>query len=80
MSAREEKEVNGMKKNMGTADRAVRVIVAVIFGVLILTNAVSGVLAGVLGVLAVVFVLTSIVGFCPLYVPFGISTMKKEAK
>jgi uncharacterized MAPEG superfamily protein len=77
MSAREEKEVNGMKKNMGTADRAVRVIVAVIFGVLILTNAVSGVLAGVLGVLAVVFVLTSIVGFCPLYVPFGISTMKK---
>jgi len=66
-----------MKKNMGTADRAIRVIVAVIFGVLILTNAVSGVLAGVLGVLAVIFVLTSIVGFCPLYAPFGISTMKK---
>ena len=78
MSAREEKEVNGMKKNMGTADRAIRVIVAVIFGVLIMTNAVSGVLAGVLGVLAVIFLLTSIVGFCPLYVPFGISTMKKE--
>jgi len=53
-----------MKKNMGSADRAIRVIVAVIFGVLILTNAVSGVLAGVLGVLAVIFVLTSIIGFC----------------
>ena len=66
-----------MKKNMGTADRAIRVIIAVIFGVLILTKAVSGVLAGVLGVLAVIFVLTSIVAFCPLYVPFGISTMKK---
>ena len=65
-----------MKKNMGTADRAIRVIVAVIFGVLILTNAVSGVLAGVLGVLAVIFVLTSIVGFCPLYAPFKISTYK----
>jgi len=69
-----------MKKNMGSADRAIRVIVAVIFGVLILTNAVSGVLAGVLGVLAVIFVLTSIIGFCPLYAPFGISTMNKGSK
>jgi len=67
-----------MKKNMGSADRAIRVIIAIVFGVLILTNAVNGVLAGVLGVLAVIFLLTSVIGFCPLYAPFGISTMKKH--
>ncbi len=66
-----------MKKNMGTADRVIRVVIAVVFGLLILTNAISGTVGIILGVLAIVFLLTSAVGFCPLYAPFGISTMKK---
>lgn len=69
-----------MKKNMGQADRAIRVILAVIFGILILTNTVSGTAVTILGVLAIAFLLTSAVGFCPLYASFGISTAKKETK
>lgn len=69
-----------MKRNMGTADRVIRVSLAVVFGVLILTNAVTGTAGTILGVLAVIFLLTSAAGFCPLYAPFGISTMKKETK
>lgn len=63
-----------MKANMGTADRVVRVVVAAVVAGLILTDVVQGVLAIVLGVLAAVFVLTSAVSVCPLYLPFGIST------
>lgn len=63
-----------MQTNMGTIDRGVRVAVALLFAILILTNVVSGWLAIVLGVLAAVFVLTSLIGFCPLYLPFGINT------
>lgn len=63
-----------LKPNMGTTDRIVRTILAVIFIVLILTNVVNGALAVILGVLAVVFLLTSAVSSCPLYLPFGIST------
>lgn len=63
-----------MKANMGTVDRAVRVVLAAAMAGLILSGVVSGVLAIVLGVLAAVFVLTSIISFCPLYAPFGIST------
>ncbi len=63
-----------MKKNMGTADRVIRFIVAAIIGVLYYTGTISGTLGIVLLVLAAVFVLTSFVSFCPLYAPFGIST------
>lgn len=63
-----------MTPNMGGADRAIRVVIAVIVAALILTGQVSGWLAIVLGVLAAVFVLTSVISFCPLYVPFGIRT------
>jgi hypothetical protein len=65
-----------MKKNMGTIDRAVRVLLALAVLVLYLTNIISGTLAIILGVLAIVFILTSLIGFCPLYVPFKISTRK----
>jgi len=68
-----------MKTNMGLVDRIVRVVLALIVGVLFLTGQISGVAAIILGILAVVFLLTSIVSFCPLYLPFGISTKKKEA-
>ncbi|MFH6967201.1 DUF2892 domain-containing protein [Flavobacterium sp. FlaQc-28] len=67
-----------MKKNMGTADKAIRILIAVVIGVLYFTNAISGILAIVLGILAVVFVLTSFISFCPLYLPFGINTFKKK--
>ncbi len=62
---------------MGFADRAIRVIVAIIITVLYFTNLISGTLGIVLLVLAAVFVLTSLIGFCPLYAPFGLTTCKK---
>ncbi|MCB1327512.1 MAG: DUF2892 domain-containing protein [Spirochaetales bacterium] len=67
-----------MRLNMGIVDRIVRVLVAVGIGALYLTNQISGTLAIVLGVLAVVFVVTSLVGSCPLYWPFGFSTRKSN--
>lgn len=65
-----------MEKNMGTVDRVVRVVVAAIILVLWMTNVISGALAIILGFLAMVFLATSIIGFCPLYVPFKFSTRK----
>jgi len=65
-----------MKNNMGSADRIIRAVIAVLFGILIFTNAVSGVLAIVLGVIAVIFLVTALIGFCPLYTIFGWSTKK----
>jgi len=63
-----------MKKNMGSTDRVIRLIIAAIVGVLFYTGTISGTLGIVLLVLAGVFVLTSFVGFCPLYAPFGLKT------
>ena len=67
-----------MKKNMGTADRILRTILAVVVAILYFAGQISGTAAVILGILAVIFLLTSAVGFCPLYAPFGISTMKKQ--
>lgn len=67
-----------MKKNMGTIDKALRIIVAIVIGILYFTCNISGTAAIILGVLAVVFLLTSFVGVCPLYLPFNISTKKKD--
>ncbi len=63
-----------LQKNMVPLDRAIRVGVAGVAGVLILTGVVQGVFAILLGLLAIVFVLTSAVSFCPLYKPFGLNT------
>ena len=63
-----------MKKNMGSTDRTIRIVAAIIFAILYFTHVVSGTLGIVLLVLAAVFVLTSFVSFCPLYAPFGINT------
>jgi small-conductance mechanosensitive channel len=63
---------------MGTIDRLTRTILAVVVAVLYFTKQITGVAAIVLGILAIIFLLTSAVGFCPLYVPFKISTRKKE--
>lgn len=67
-----------MKANMGTIDKAIRIVVAILIGVLYWTGQISGIAAIILGVLAVVFVLTSLISFCPLYLPLGISTKPKE--
>lgn len=67
-----------MKKNMGNLDKALRVAVAIIIAVLYFMHVISGTLAIVLLVFAAVFVLTSAVGSCPLYLPFGISTNREE--
>jgi hypothetical protein len=67
-----------MKKNMGTADRVIRTLVAIVIAVLYFTDVISGTLALILGIIAVAFLLTSLVSWCPLYMPFGISTSGKE--
>jgi hypothetical protein len=67
-----------MKKNMGTVDRVIRILLAVVVTILYFTNQISGTLAIILGLFAVIFVLTSFIGFCPLYVPFKLSTKKAE--
>lgn len=69
-----------MKKNMGSADRIIRFIVAVIVAVLYFTNVISGTLGIVLLVLAAIFLITSLISFCPLYAPFGLSTCKMQEK
>jgi len=67
-----------MKKNMGMTDRIIRIILAVVVAVLYFTDQITGVAAIILGILAIIFLLTSLVGFCPLYVPFKLSTRKKS--
>jgi hypothetical protein len=63
-----------MKKNMGNLDRIVRTLLVVLVAVLYATNVIGGTLALILGILAVVFLGTSLLSFCPLYTLFGIST------
>lgn len=66
-----------MKKNMGSADRTIRVSLAVLVAILYFTGVIGGTLAIILGILAAIFVVTSFVSFCPLYAPFKISTAGK---
>ena len=65
-----------MPKNTGTVDRVVRLVLAALVAVLYFTGVISGVLAIVLGLLAAILVATSLLGFCPLYLPFKFSTNK----
>lgn len=66
-----------MKKNMGTADRLIRTLVAIGVAILYFTGSIGGTLAILLGLVAVVFLLTSFMGSCPAYMPLGLSTCKK---
>lgn len=66
-----------MKSNMGSIDKVIRILVAVLIGILYFTGQLSGTTAIILLVVAGIFILTSFVGFCPLYAPFNISTKKK---
>ena len=67
-----------MTKNMGAADRVIRILLAVIVGILYFTGRITGTAGIILGVLAIIFLLTSFIGTCPLYFPLKISTTKKE--
>ena len=69
-----------MKKNMGTADRIIRVIIAAIIAILYFTGILSGTLGIVLLFAAGIFVLTSLISFCPLYAPFGLKTCAVKEK
>ena len=63
-----------MKKNMGSADRIIRFIIAAVVGILYFTEIISGTIGIVLLILSGIFVLTSLISFCPLYAPCGIKT------
>jgi predicted lysophospholipase L1 biosynthesis ABC-type transport system permease subunit len=67
-----------MSFNVGTTDRIVRIALAVLMALAIVLGWVSGVVAIIAGVLAAVFLVTGVVKFCPLYLPFGIKTNKSE--
>ncbi|MGB9906405.1 MAG: YgaP family membrane protein [Candidatus Saccharicenans sp.] len=67
-----------MKKNMGALDRTIRTVLAIIMAILVLTGLVKGTLAYILVILTVVFLATSLAGFCPLYVPLGLSTLGQK--
>ncbi len=69
-----------MKKNMGATDKSIRVLAAIVIGILYFTNVISGTLAIILGIIAIVFLITSLFSFCPAYVPLKMSTAKKETK
>jgi hypothetical protein len=65
-----------MTKNMGTADRVIRLLIALAVAVLYFTGTISGTLAIALGIVAIAFFVTSFIGWCPSYLPFGLSTRK----
>jgi uncharacterized membrane protein YobD (UPF0266 family) len=67
-----------MKKNMGTVDSIIRILIAAVIITLYVTNVITGTMAIVLFALAIVFILTGFIRFCPLYLPFGINTCKKD--
>jgi hypothetical protein len=67
-----------MKKNIGTIDKVVRIMVAVVVVALYFSNIISGTLAIIMLAASAVFVVTSLLGFCPLYLALNLSTRKKE--
>ena len=67
-----------MKKNVGSIDKVVRILLAALFVVLFFTNVITGTLAIVLLVLAGILVLTSIISFCPIFWSLGLNSRKKE--
>ncbi|MBL4709713.1 MAG: DUF2892 domain-containing protein [Flavobacteriales bacterium] len=69
-----------MKKNMGSADKIIRLIIAAIISTLYFTEVITGTFGIVLLVLSAIFVLTSLINFCPLYAPFGLSTCAVKKK
>jgi O-antigen ligase len=66
-----------MKRNMGRWDRTLRLAAALVIAVLLIAGVLKGAAAVVLAILAAIFVITTFVGFCPLYVPLGVDTKGK---
>ena len=67
-----------MKNNMGLIDKVIRILIAVLVIILYFTNVISGTVGIILLVFAGIFIITSFISFCPLYLPFGINTGKKK--
>jgi hypothetical protein len=67
-----------MKKNVGTIDKVIRILIAVVVVVLYFTHVITGVLAIILLVLSAILVVTSFLSFCPIWLALGLSTRKKE--
>ncbi len=67
-----------MKQNMGSLDRLIRTLLAVLIVILYFTGQITGLAAIILGIVAVIFLATSLIGFCPLYVPLKISTTGRK--
>ena len=68
-----------MKKNMGLADRIIRIVLAAAVAVLYFTHQLAGTAAIILGIVGAIFLVTGIVGFCPLYAPFRLSTRRRQS-
>ena len=68
-----------MKPNMGAADRAIRLLLVAVIALLYFTNTISGALAIILGLFAIIFVFTSFTGVCPIYLPFKLSSIRKKS-
>jgi len=66
-----------MKSNMGRNDRVLRILLVVLVGILYFMEIISGTVAIVLGIISAIFILNSMIGFCPLYAPFQLSTRKR---
>jgi hypothetical protein len=69
-----------MKKNMGTVDTILRSFIALMIVFLFLAQVISGTIANILLIIAGIFLLTSIVNFCPLYALLGLNTRKKKVR
>lgn len=67
-----------MKTNMGSADRIIRIIIAIVIGILYFTNVITGTLATILLIVGAIFLLTGLISSCPAYMPFGLSTICKK--
>jgi len=68
-----------MKKNMGKMDRLLRAIAALVIGFLLFNGTISGTLGIILAIVAIAFLVTSMISWCPAYLPFGLSTIKEPA-
>lgn len=68
-----------MKKNIGSIDKIIRILSAIVIAILYFAGVISGTLAIILLVIAALFIVTSFISFCPLYFPFGLSTRGKKS-
>ena len=67
-----------MKANMGSADRIIRILIAVVIAALYFTNVITGTLGTILLIVGVIFLLTGLISYCPIYAPFNFSTLKNK--